>query len=693
MQSTTTKHCIVFCLILFSLSTFLSISSPAQAAEGGNGQPGIDMQPAIGVTSGVNGLQVGFAQEYGKTTIWLRICSNAPNFQMRAENVGKWSTEVFHRTAVSGGCSPSTSSWWRMVYNADPNTGEVFRIYATANETVLNEATFMQRAARTDCRVTGYGTGSCTPGSPAQVSVPSIAIDEPATGQTVQNIVTVRGWAADSGSLNGPGVTDVHVRVNGTFIGAATYGEARADIGSYLGDSRFTNSGYRITFDSRQFANGSATLQVSYRSAITGNWHASERQLQINNAATPPPNQAPNRPNVVSPTGGTVVTGQNVTLQVQDTGDPDNGPRNYRDFFFVIERTDAPWSQSSGWRGNSWPVTLPSRGNYRWRAQSGDGAAASAWTDWTTFTYSIAGPVNPPAPPPATPGIWNVPYYWQGDPQWGGNKIGACNNNIRNVGCALTSLAMIFRYYGVNHNPGSLNSCMGSAACLMDWKNSKITSCSAGRVKWVSRPGFSYALLEQELKKAPVILEIANNGNLHFIVVLGGSGTNPQNYTVNDPGVKNGARTTLRNTLAVFKGYAPSSMRIYTGTPGVAANVNDVEDTKQQSVLAYPQLAASETITGSLELYRNTETEMTLELAAQSSAGTVTEMQIWTDQDGNDVWQPFTPYVNVPLDNTFYARFRDAAGNVSEVITAEVPSAPDTIQVNETLVYLPITSR
>lgn len=693
MPSTAIKHSIVFCLVLLSLSSFLSIHAPAHAAEAGNGQPSTDTHPAIGVTSGVNSLQVGFAQEYGKTTIWLRICSNAPNFQMRAENVGKWSTEVFHRTAVSGGCSPSTSSWWRMVYNADPNTGEVLRIYATANDTVLNEATFMQRAARTDCRVTGYGSGYCTPGSPAPVSVPSMAIDEPAAGQTVQNTVTVRGWAADSGSLNGPGVTDVHVRVNGTFIGAATYGEARADIGSYLGDSRFTNSGYRITFDSRQFANGAATLQVSYRSAITGNWHASDRQIQINNAATPPPNQAPNRPSVVSPTGGTVVTGQNVTLQVQDTGDPDNGPRNFRDFFFVIERTDASWSQSSGWRGTSWPVTLPSRGNYRWRAQSGDGAAASVWTDWVSFTYSMAGPVTPVPPPTPTPGMWNVPYYWQGDPAWGGNKIGACDNNIRNVGCALTSLAMIFRYYGVNHNPGTLNSCMGGAACDLYWMSPKITSCSAGRVKWVSKPGFSYGLLEQELKKGPVILEIRNQKNLHFIVVLGGSGTNPQNYTVNDPGIKNGARTTLKNTLAVFKGYAPSSMRIYTGTPGVVPNVNDGEEPQPQSSLAPPRLTASEAMTGSLELYRNTETEMTLELAAQISTGAITEMQVWTDQDGNDVWQPFTPYVNVPLDNTFYARFRDAAGNVSNTITAEVPSAPDTVQVNETFVYLPITSR
>jgi hypothetical protein len=689
-RSTHARPLIVFLALLLVLSGLLPFSPFVHAADGGNGQPGTANQQPIGTTSTVSGFPIAFVKEYGKTSIFLRICSDAPNFQMRAENVGRWMTEVFHRTAVSGGCSPSTTSWWRMVYNIDPNTGELFRIFATANDTALGEAAFMQRAARTDCRVTGYGSGYCTPSNPAPVSVPMMALDEPGAGQTVQNSVTIRGWATDAGSLNGPGVTDVHVRLNGTFLGAATYGESRPDIRSYLGDSRFTNAGYHLSFDSRQFANGSATIQISYRSAITGNWHVYERQIFINNTL----NQPPNRPSLVAPASGSVINAQSVTLQVQDTGDPDNGPRNYRDFFFVIERTDAPWSQSSGWRGNTWTVTLPGRGTYRWRAQSGDGAAASAWTDWATLISSVAQPTNPPVPPPPAPGRWNVPYYWQGDPQWGGNKIGACNNNIRNVGCALTSLAMIFRYYGVNHNPGTLNSCMGGYACPLSWGSSKVTTCSAGRVKWVSWPAFSYTRLEQELKKGPVILEISKSANmLHFIVVLGGSGSDPRNYIVNDPGVKNGARTTLSNSLAIFKGYRPSSMRIYTGTPGLVNSAHEMQDSTSETLLVRPQLSVSAGVTGTIELYRNTETELTLELAAQSSAGSVTEMQIWTDQQANDAWQPFTPYVNVPLDNIFYARFRDAAGNTSDVVSVEIPSAPESVQANLSLVYLPVTSR
>jgi hypothetical protein len=68
-------------------------------------------------------------------------------------------------------------------------------------------------------------------------------------------------------------------------------------------------------------------------------------------------------------------------------------------------------------------------------------------------------------------------------------------------------------------------------------------------------------------------------------------------------------------------------------------------------------------------MYRNTETDMTLELAAQSSAGTVTEMLIWTDSITNTTWQPFAQYVTLPLSEQFFVQFKDDAGNISAVIS------------------------
>ena len=302
---------------------------------------------------------------------------------------------------------------------------------------------------------------------------------------------------------------------------------------------------------------------------------------------------------------------------------------------------------------------------------------------------TLATPVVPPAAPPLVAGVWDVPFYAQGATQWGSATIGTCGDTIHNVGCALTSLAMIFQYYGANQDPGTLNRCMGTAACPLAWGSPTVKSCSGGKVVWDSWPGFSYPGLEQALQRGPVILEIAQGDAMHFIVVVGGSGSDPHNYTINDPGVKNGLRTTLSNTLASHKGYAPVSMRLYRGAAGLvqASGTRELAPAR----LVSPQPAAGEVITGTLALYRNTETAMTLELAAQSSAGAITEMLIWTDQHANDTWQPFSAYVDVPLDGAFSVKFRDASGNMSAPMTTSVPSAPSSIQ--QDAVYLPFIRR
>lgn len=87
----------------------------------------------------------------------------------------------------------------------------------------------------------------------------------------------------------------------------------------------------------------------------------------------------------------------------------------------------------------------------------------------------------------------------------------------------------------------------------------------------------------------------------------------------------------------------------------------------------------------------NLEEGVVLELAAQSSAGAVTDMRIWTAQQPSDIWQPFSSYVQVHLDSAFYVQFRDAAGNTSDVIEAGVPVALSAnIQSDMQHVYLPL---
>jgi len=188
-----------------------------------------------------------------------------------------------------------------------------------------------------------------------------------------------------------------------------------------------------------------------------------------------------------------------------------------------------------------------------------------------------------------------------------------------------------------------------------------------------------------------VILELRrSNGYRHFVVVLGGSGSSPSGYTVNDPGVRNGARTTLANTLRTFPGYAPVSMRLFSGTPAVT--MSSVASLETSAPLMPPPLASGEVITGSVELNRNTEAEMVLELAAQSSAGAVTDMLVWTEQHPSEIWQSFSPFVSVPLDSIYYVRFRDAAGNTTDTLSVGPPAAPPGIEERLTI-YLPLLTR
>src|SRR5262245_7858801 len=99
--------CIV--LLIACLLGILPFTATVFAAEPGDGTS-VGQEHPQGITpqSTINGMQISFSQEYGKTSIWLRICAGGPNFQLRSELVGGWLSELFLRTQASGGCSPST---------------------------------------------------------------------------------------------------------------------------------------------------------------------------------------------------------------------------------------------------------------------------------------------------------------------------------------------------------------------------------------------------------------------------------------------------------------------------------------------------------------------------------------------------------------------------------------------------------
>lgn len=107
-------------------------------------------------------------------------------------------------------------------------------------------------------------------GNPARG--PRLVVDQPNSGGTYGGRVLVQGWAVDTAAPAGTGIDSVHVWAfpagggPGVLVGAATLGVARLDVGSYLGDYRFTNSGYQIV---ARLPPGTYDLGVYARSTVT----------------------------------------------------------------------------------------------------------------------------------------------------------------------------------------------------------------------------------------------------------------------------------------------------------------------------------------------------------------------------------------------------------------------------------------
>lgn len=130
----------------------------------------------------------------------------------------------------------------------------------------------------------------------------------------------------------------------------------------------------------------------------------------------------------------------------------------------------------------------------------------------------------------------SVPAFSQNDAAWKNDVMQTCGETAGRTGAALTSAAMVFEYYGATSGkPGRLNTCLKASACPVDWSLAANT-CGESKASWVGSWAFAYSKLESMLAAGrPPIVELTKGTSTHFVVVTGGSGTAPANYTMNDP--------------------------------------------------------------------------------------------------------------------------------------------------------------
>ena len=103
-------------------------------------------------------------------------------------------------------------------------------------------------------------------------SNPQMNVDTPANGSSGAAQFTVQGWALDLAAPSGTGVDSVVAyadpgMANQVFLGQATYGSARGDVGAAF-VAQFTNSGFSLAVNS--LAAGTHTLAVHAHSTVSG---------------------------------------------------------------------------------------------------------------------------------------------------------------------------------------------------------------------------------------------------------------------------------------------------------------------------------------------------------------------------------------------------------------------------------------
>ncbi|HHE45763.1 MAG TPA: hypothetical protein ENL05_00210 [Candidatus Moranbacteria bacterium] len=124
-------------------------------------------------------------------------------------------------------------------------------------------------------------------------------------------------------------------------------------------------------------------------------------------------------------------------------------------------------------------------------------------------------------------------YFSQRDSRWGDEKIGNSHSLMKNYGCAITSVSMVFRKLGSNIDPGKIAKEKIFYYDLIEWPDSwepkiKLVSSTAhGNINW--------STVSAQIKKGhPVIVHILRNGGGHYVVIHHYD-KKKKDYVVNDP--------------------------------------------------------------------------------------------------------------------------------------------------------------
>ena len=162
-----------------------------------------------------------------------------------------------------------------------------------------------------------------------------------------------------------------------------------------------------------------------------------------------------------------------------------------------------------------------------------------------------------------------VTLFLQGDDKWADDHLGNSPRTMAQVGCAVTSAAMIMKFYGLDTDPGRLNTFLlanGGYDENNDLRWEGPAALAPTKVKHVYEDLPSYHLIDSNLEHGnPVIVRLSlPSGWTHFVVIMGKQGFD---YLIRDP-----SKAGLRKGVYPLKeiGSKIYALRYYEKLPPVA---------------------------------------------------------------------------------------------------------------------------
>lgn len=130
----------------------------------------------------------------------------------------------------------------------------------------------------------------------------------------------------------------------------------------------------------------------------------------------------------------------------------------------------------------------------------------------------------------------NVPYYSQQDSAWRDKTLGASGVTIGDMGCLMTSLAMVDSYFGLGDNPATL---VSKSSFILSGSNAGSFmgfNYDMGKLQGYeqSKGYVDLNVIDSQLRRGnPVIVKVWTGNIYHWITITGGDQSH--GYSWNDP--------------------------------------------------------------------------------------------------------------------------------------------------------------